>query len=388
VIYLKIVFCAIGPETSKGVLMYGGTRFWIEMGKRWGKKKENEIHVVGSVGTYDTCIREGIKARFYLVPFEFILPFLGVIVRMIKACCLNFKTFNGMIFSPSHFLWDTLPAFCLKKRVTKLTWVATVHHVIPPPTERRGNFLRNLLSFVSQKLSFALIKDADAIVTLSNFVKECLVTLGFDGDRILVMSNGVPYDGLSKVQGDEKESYDAIFMGRLHPAKGVFDLIKIWKRVVKSNKDAKLALIGSGSREVAKKLERAVIENGLQRNFDVLGYLPDDEAYRIIKSAKLFIFPSYEEGWGISVCEAMALGIPVILYDLPAYRDFQDAVVRVTVGDVEAFAQAVLKLMSNEKARAEMAGKAQEIASRFDLDKIAEQNWSILTKVSNPRVQL
>ena len=368
--------------------MYGGTRFWVEMGKRWGKKKENEIYIVGSVGTHRTCIREGMKAHFYLVPFELTLPFLGVIVRVIKACFLNFKTFNGMIFSPSHFLWDTLPAFCLKKRVTKLTWVAVVHHVITPPTQREGSFFRNFLSFAAQKLSFVLIRDADVIVTVSNFVKECLVRLGFSRGQILVMSNGVPYDHLSKVQRDEKVSYVASFMGRLHPAKGVFDLVKIWKRVVESRKDAKLALIGFGSREVAKSLEREVIENGLQRNVDVLGYVPDDEAYRIIKSSKVFIFPSYEEGWGITVCEAMALGLPVILYDLSAYEDFQDAVVKVAVGDVEAFAQAVLKLMSNEKLRAEMAMKAQEIASRFDVDQIAEKNWSILTKVSNPRVQL
>lgn len=366
--------------------MYGGTRFWVEMGKRWGEKKENEIYVVGSVGTYDTCVREGIKAHFYLVPFEFILPFLAVIVRMIKACYLNFKTFNGVIFSPSHFLWDTLPAFCLKKRVTKLKWVAVVHHVIPPPTQRQGNFLRNLLSFAAQKLSFKLIKDADSIITVSDFVKEYLVGLGFYRGQILVMSNGVPYDRLSKAQGDEKASYDASFMGRLHPAKGVFDLIKIWKRVVESRKKAKLVLIGSGSKEVAKKLEREVIKNGLQRNVDVLGYLPDDEAYRIIKSSKMFIFPSYEEGWGISVCEAMALGIPVIVYGLSAYKVFQDTIVKVVVGDVKGFAQAVLKLISNEKSRTDMAKKAQDLASRFDLDKIAEKNWCTLTKASNLRV--
>jgi len=244
------------------------------------------------------------------------------------------------------------------------------------------------LSFAAQKLSFVLIRDADVIVTVSNFVKECLVRLGFSRDEILVMSNGVPYSRISKVQCDEEVSYDASFMGRLHPAKGFFDLVKIWKRVVESRKNAKLALIGFGSREVAKSLERELIENDLQRNVHVLGYLPDDKAYRIIKSSKVFIFPSYEEGWGITVCEAMALGLPAVLYGLSAYEDFQDAVVKVAVGDVEAFAQAVLKLMSNEKLRAEMARKAQEIASRFDLDQIAEKNWSILTKVSNPRVQL
>ena len=44
------------------------------------------------------------------------------------------------------------------------------------------------------------------------------------------------------------------------------------------------------------------------------------DALSVVKSVLVFVFPSHEEGWGIAICEAMACGLAVVAYDLPAYE--------------------------------------------------------------------
>jgi len=390
VIILKIVFYAIGPETSKGVLMYGGTRFWVEMGKRWGKKKENEIHVVGSVGTHNICIREEMKAHFHLAPSLDIsassikpISFLKLLKQVIKTYFLTIRLSEGIIFSPSHYLWDTFPALGLKKKKERLKLVVVVHNIIPVPTSRKGDFPTNFLAFLMQMISLALVRrHADAIFSISRPIKEYLVRCGFPEKKIFLTNNGVPSKCISQMKVT-KRYYDASFMGRLHPTKGISDLIEIWKLITKDDKNAKLAIIGTGSHALVKRFRNRIVESGLERNIVMLGYLRYDEAYRVMKSSRVFIFPSYEESWGISVCEAMACALPVVAYDLPAYKEFGSALIKVPLGDIRTFAKAILTLLLDEKLRSEMAEKTSQVASQFDWEQVAEKNWSILlTKVS------
>jgi len=138
-------------------------------------------------------------------------------------------------------------------------------------------------------------------------------------------------------------------------------------------------------RDIKNKLNN----HGLQQSVCMLGFLSDNEAYRVLKSSKVFVFPSYEEGWGIAICEAMALGLPVVAYDLPAYEVFRDAITRISVGDIRAFSEAVLKLLSHESSRIKLAKKATEVASRFEWDKITEENWSaLLTSLADLTVEV
>jgi glycosyltransferase involved in cell wall biosynthesis len=102
-----------------------------------------------------------------------------------------------------------------------------------------------------------------------------------------------------------------------------------------------------------------------------LGQVIEPEKIAILKAAKLFLFPSYEEGWGIAVTEAMACGNAVIAYDLPVYRVFQDGIVRVEIGDKEGFANTVCSLFSDSKFRQRVVARAQTIVQEFDWDLVA-----------------
>lgn len=60
----------------------------------------------------------------------------------------------------------------------------------------------------------------------------------------------------------------------------------------------------------------------MDNHITMLESVPDDYLYSLLKSSKVFVFPSHEEGWGIAVCEAMAAGLPIVAYDLAPFREF------------------------------------------------------------------
>jgi glycosyltransferase involved in cell wall biosynthesis len=97
-----------------------------------------------------------------------------------------------------------------------------------------------------------------------------------------------------------------------------------------------------------------------------------------MKSAKVFLFPSYEEGWGIAVSEALACEIPVVVYDLPAYSYAGNSIIKVMKGNTVAFAGEVIQLLSDEKARLSLSVEAHKKVK--DWGDIARDEIAMITQ--------
>jgi len=120
---------------------------------------------------------------------------------------------------------------------------------------------------------------------------------------------------------------------------------------------------------------------GLAENIKLTGFVDEEEKYKFLNQSKVFVFPSYEEGWGMAVAEALASRLPVVAYDLPSYREvFPEAFLTVKVGDTEAMAQAILNLLQNESDRRSWREKGYNVVQRYDLDKIAKEQWEIISQ--------
>jgi len=308
---------------------------------------------------------------------------LTYFVRTLFSLNKKVSSSINLIYSNSDFLPDVLPSCVWKLRNKSTKWVQVIHHIYINPFKRKGkNLLINLLSYLSQRLSFILIKKrADLIIVVNPVVKNQLLQLGFKAPKITVNYNGVDTQKIKQLKPSNKK-YDCVFLGRLNVSKGIFDLPKIWEIVKEKKPNAKLAIVGGGNKPLEDELKRKVKENGLKKNIDILGYLEDEKKFGILKSSKVFVFPSYEEGFGIAALEAMACGLPVVAYDLPAYEVLGDAIVKVPVGDKEAFAEAVIRLLSDRQLRNELCEKARKVASQFDWDRIVEMELAILSKLA------
>ena len=70
-----------------------------------------------------------------------------------------------------------------------------------------------------------------------------------------------------------------------------------------------------------------------------------------MKNSRIFIFPSYEEGWGIAVAEAIACGLNVVLYDIGTYKIFGKNVIMVEKGNTRKMAKIIIDLIERESKK-------------------------------------
>ena len=180
---------------------------------------------------------------------------------------------------------------------------------------------------------------------------SCIVESSVKIPRFYIIKPGVGIDYERYVAGRNVDKvYDALFMARLTPEKGVFDVVKVWSRVVKNIPDAKLAVAGRFKNDkIRRRFFRLVTEYGLEKNITYLGYLTEDEKIEVLKKSRLFLYPSKLDALPIVILEALASGLPVVAYDIPAirYNYPLKCVIRVPVGRTEIMAAKVVEIVKD-----------------------------------------
>ncbi len=311
-------------------------------------------------------------------------------IRRAWASCgiLNKRTRSNdgeydVIYTSSDFLCDVWPAAWLKLLKRKVRWVARIYHVIPAPAKREGSMISNTISFLAQRLSFFLIKRyADLILSLNPALSDELKELRFPAHLIEESGAGIDLESIRRAPVTQERSFDAVFFGRIMPQKGIFDALTIWQEVTSRNPHAQLCIIGGGAQKEVSDLREAIVHKGLSANVYYAGYVPEDEkAYGLLKAAKLYLFCDHENGWGISVAEGMACGLPVVAFDLPIFRAVHRKGCRVyPQKDTHAMAEGVLSLLEDEPLRWKIANDASLQAQEYDWPRVAGEFWSLMAK--------
>lgn len=390
---LKILyFFNSGGVVSAG--LSGGDVRFMEIAKRIQMNYGNEIHILTTTGGQETCKVEELKAIFYLLPIYFLKKESNKVSKIYSLLITIFTSFFktpllpycDIAYTTSDIVTDTIPAWIYKRKYSNAKWIAMVHHRYNLPWKRKGNLLLNFLGFASQRISFKLIRNcADAIFVYRSpegkQIQDYFLKRKFS-NKIFEVENGIPFHSISQISV-ENEKFDACFAAGLRESKGMFDLIKIWKLVCIKKKDASLVVIGSGRQELLTKMQTLVNKYGLYDNVYFTGLIPHGHRlFETVKSSSIFISPSYEEGWGIAVCEAMGCGLPVVAWDLPVYkRLFPKGMITVPVGDIEEFAGQVVRLLNDIQLRRNMVRDAVEVASRYDWDDIAERELKLMESI-------
>jgi glycosyltransferase involved in cell wall biosynthesis len=109
---------------------------------------------------------------------------------------------------------------------------------------------------------------------------------------------------------DRRESLSAVCISRLHPLKGIVDLVHAWKRV--SPRGWRLVIAGPDEAGHGGRIQAAIRESGLEQEVTLRGGVWDADRDRLLDSADLFVLPSYSENYGLVVAEALARGVPVL----------------------------------------------------------------------------
>ena len=370
----------------------GGEKSFFEVFRRWSKRGL-DIGILTTKMGYSTCISQKLSVSYKILPFSFIDK-LGVagsyFFRTIIACFLTpkFKS-NLIVYSATDIIPDIVPAVIAKLLNKNSKMVCNIFHLVPHYSSRTGSKVVNFISYYAQNLSFKFIRRfVDLIFVDNSILKQDLITQkDFSGslsEKIKVSYMGINKKYIDKIKPTSGKKYDGFFLSRLHVSKGIFDLIEIWNLVVKKNENAKLAICGTATEEMLGEVNKKIRGFGLEDNIFYLGFLPTDEVFRNLKSSRIFVFPSHEEGFGIAVCEAMACGLPVVAYNLPVFREvFPEGLVSIKMGDYHSFSEAILKLLVDKKRYNKLRSKVAKIVLRYDWENVARKELTYIIKSFN-----
>ena len=172
----------------------------------------------------------------------------------------------------------------------------------------------------------------------------------------VVIPNGVDLDKIRAAIADAPARMPGklVCAGRMVPVKGQDLLLRALPAVVKRHPQARLMLIGSGPMEA--ELRRRVAELGLETHVEFTGWMPHEQVLREMASAALVVVPSdgTQEGFGLVVAEALACGTPLVLSDIPVFREVLQGVGRgqhfFAVGDIADLTSKIKQMLSAAKS--------------------------------------
>ncbi len=132
--------------------------------------------------------------------------------------------------------------------------------------------------------------------------------------------------------------------------------------------------------------EELAAEANVAEWVELLGHIPDEALRDLYRRCFAFIFPSFIEGFGLPILEAMACAAPVLVADAPPMRDLAaDAALHFNPFDETYIANALRQILSQPPLQADLSQKAQQRASNFSWDNTARKTLTIYKKVMNRR---
>ena len=204
---------------------------------------------------------------------------------------------------------DFLVYLCSLSLSKSLKRIVTIHGKYG--TYLQGNYLIDLLRKMFLKQQSKIWKTADNVIVISESIKDWLKQLNPSINPIVI-----PYgiEVLQMTNDDKFKTNNLGYLGKLNKNKGIEDLIDVYATLLKKENFNKLQpnlLIGGvGSENYIKSINKRISN----KNIQFLGYVED--RYSFFNSIEIFIFPSYSEGLGLVLLEAMSHGVLCITRDV------------------------------------------------------------------------
>ena len=378
--FFKIEVVALETGHAQGTVISGGDRLLEEMSPYLSANVSLTV-IVPEIAAWHWRNKNAriitLKRRFLdNNPNPFVV-FANYIFRSLESTMMILKLpSKDIIYSSTNVFPDVIPGFFAKLIDKNIRWFTRVHHLSLPPYKRPGNLLVNAGSYLLQQISiFALKKKADLVAALNPNLAKILSENGFPKDKLLVVTAGINTKKWQASQSQNLSSklFDAVFLGRMHPSKGIFDLVPIWGRVCQELPQAKLAIIGQTTPSIVERLKGDAQKAKIDTNIKILGPLASELVKEHLRKSKIFLFTDHEAGFGLAGLEAMTLGLPVIGYDIGILGNvFKKGFIRVKAFNTDRFAQAVVSLLSDQRRLQNLRKEAKNEAKKHDLRKISQ----------------
>lgn len=240
------------------------------------------------------------------------------------------------------------------------------------------------------------VKYADKIIVPSEFTKKELTELyAVKKEKITVIHEGYDKEKFHLMRDREKtnlvlgkygiERPYFLYVGRLETKKNTEGLIKAYNKMCTLNSNVpQLVLVGSpgyGYEKIKKFIPPASGEEG-KSNIKEIGYVEGDDLIFLYSGAEAFIFPSFYEGFGLPVLEAMACGCPVLTSNAGSIPEVGgQAALYFSPNNTDELIKAMKKIAEDKGLKEELKEKGLERIKDFPWEKCARETIEIFHSI-------
>ena len=221
------------------------------------------------------------------------------------------------------------------------------------------------------------VKKSDVILSVSEFSKQEIIKYTNTNKNIEIIYNGIEESWMDKnVSFDEKENY-ILYVGNVKPHKNLVRALKAFSLLKDNN--IKFKIVGKKDGFITKDIEIDKIAKNLEDRVEFTGYVSDDELKELYKKAKIFLFPSLYEGFGIPPLEAIASGTPVISSNVASLPEVcGDSAYYVNPYDVNDIAKGMETVLKDEELQKELVQEGLERVKLYSWEKSANKLIKII----------
>jgi glycosyltransferase involved in cell wall biosynthesis len=272
-----------------------------------------------------------------------------------------------LFWSPAHRLPTLIPA--------RIARVVTIHDLV---WKHAGETMRPMSRWLDAMLMPEAVRLADRIITVSAHTATDLL-------REMPNAQGkvysIPLGVSSLAPAASRESLASLglvepyflFVGTLEPRKNLVRLLEAFSRLPDSLRYSAVLAIAGGNGWGGVDVATIARKYGVQDRVRVLGYMSEEQLATLYTHALFLAMPSLYEGFGLPLIEAMSRGISVLTSNCSSMPEVAgDAGILVAPNDVDAIAQGLLKLLSNNEQRGVLASRAIANSERFSWTRAAE----------------
>ena len=244
-----------------------------------------------------------------------------------------------------------------------------------------GKYLRQTLP--------AKIHKADHIIAVSHATKADIVKhLNVPSGKITVIYEGVDFlrfriivdtSPLNFIRQEYCLPQQFILtVATLEPRKNIEGLLFAYRRLKQIiHNPPKLVIVGRQGWK-SDTIPGTLQELGLQRDVIFTGYVSDEHLPLIYSNALMFVYPSFHEGFGLPVLEAMACGVPVLTSDTSALREIVgDAAITVDPTNYYALAERMKEIITSHKIRSQLKERALNHVRNFSWESCARKTLNV-----------
>lgn len=282
-----------------------------------------------------------------------------------------------------HGLSNELPLNIAK---SKMKSVVTIHDLIFRKMPECYKFIdRKIYDYKFRKAA----ENSDVVIAVSERTKKDIVELyHIDADKIKVVYQGCDAQFAKEISADEKarvaEKYNLpqryiLNVGSIETRKNALQIVRALKDI-----DETVSLVIVGRRtKYASKIDEYVKANGLDARIKIISGIDFKDLPAVYAQAEVFVYPSFYEGFGIPIVEALNTGVPVVAATGSCLEEAGgDSSIYVNPNDDKEMSDAINRVLTDSELREKMIADGKEYAKRFSEEQCAKETFDIYKELN------